>query len=123
MSYLEPKVSTELPVEVYNWVMDQYKKDTRSPRIREEQKLHDREICASILKIVDREGFMTKQAIIDLSSLDGDAWTLSQYSTRMTKLIKDHPHQIKYNKNLKRIDKVKSSKPQEKLKLKNYGIS
>jgi len=96
--------------------MDLYNKHTRSPRIREAQKLHDREICASILKIVATEGFMYKKDIIALSALDGDAWTDSQYSTRMTKLYKDHPGQIKYNKNLKRVDKVKSSKKQVKLK-------
>ena len=116
MSYSESQTRMELSKEEMLWVKKQVAKQTRIPKIREAQKLHDREICASILKIVAKHGFITKKEIIALSAQDGDAWTDSQYSTRMTKLLKDHPGQIKYNKNLKRIDKVKSSKNQEKLK-------
>ena len=49
--------------------------------------------------------------------LKATGWTLSQYSVRMTKLLKEHKGQIRYNKNLKRIDKVKSTKKQENLKV------
>jgi len=110
MAYLESQSRLELSKEEMLWVKKQYAKQTRSPRIREAQKIVDREYFVSILNIVHEEGHMTKDNILKLTN-----WTPAQYSTRMTKLIKDHPHQIKYNKNLKRVDKVKSSKRQEKL--------
>ena len=91
--------------------MNLYNKHTRSPRVREVQQQEDREYYVSILKIVAMEGFMYKKDIMDLTG-----WTDSQYGPRMTKLLKDHSAVIKYNKNLKHIDKVKSTKKQEKLK-------
>ena len=109
MAYLESRL--EFSQEAIAHYMRQFNKLQRRPKIREVQQTEDRENCASILKLVGMEGYMTKDDIREITG-----WTLSQYSTRMTKLIKDHPHQIKYNKNLKRIDKVKSSKNQEKLK-------
>jgi len=113
MSYLEEShPQLELTKKEMLWVKEQVHKQTRVPQIREAQKLDDREFFVSILKIVEKEGHMTKPDIMDLTS-----WTPSQYGPRMTKLYKDHPGQIKYNKNLKRVDKVKSSKKQENLKV------
>ncbi len=118
MSFLESQANLELTKEDILWVKKQRAKQSRSPRIREVQKKDDRENYVSILKIVAKEGHMYKKDIMDITG-----WTLSQYSTRMTKLYKEHKGQIKYNKNLKRIDKVTNPKKQEKLKLKNFGIS
>jgi len=111
MSYLESQTRLELSKEEMLWVKKQYAKHSRAPRIREVQKKDDREDCRSILKIIASEGHMTKDDILQTTG-----WTLSQYNVRMTKLYNEHKGQIKYNKNLKRIDKVKSSKNQEKLK-------
>ncbi len=116
MSYLETKPRIEFSQEAIEHYMRQFNKLQRRPKIREYQRTHDKVVCAEILKTIHREGSMTKKAIIELSNgLDGE-WTLAQYSTRMTKLKKDNPGQIKYNKNLKYWDEVKSSKKQEKLK-------
>ncbi len=110
MAYLESRL--EFSQEAIAHYMRQFNKLQRRPKIREVQQTEDRENCITILKLVEMEGFMKKDDVLKTTG-----WTLSQYSIRMTKLLKDHQGQIKYNPNLKRIDKVKSSKKQENLKL------
>ncbi len=112
MSYLESQPTREIPTYLFDFMMNLYNKHTRRPRVREVQQQEDRGYYVSILKIVELEGHMYKKDIMDLTG-----WTLSQYGPRMTKLYKEHKGQIKYNKNLKRVDKVKSSKKQENLKV------